>query len=404
MQKLFVTSVESLFKEHSFEEIESIRDHLASEIEKRTELLKSIVKEKYHDVVETSGAIQSMKLNLKKVDQSIHRLDKSIADFYERIREPKIIQKNVPSVNDKEDELSSVISKLLQSSSDIWEHFDAGNLKMSVRLYNDSVSLLETSRNNSNLPSQHKMVLDNLGTSLERARQIIKNYLWHRIQSAEPNQVGVIAGSEESDLYQLSLHSSIEFLVERFRKDISDTSYQAQIRRYQPYSYFNTQTNQIDLEVNDLKPPSTSYVQIPKSISIELSMFLYEVCQVINTIAGFSLTRTSILDSLKTTIGHTLEVYRSLVLLVSELKGETRRKRALQLYFDLTYVRLLLNTSKHIELVEELDPRVSELADEFEKMLDSIELYMVSEALHNNALSLGRSRMRLYGLLTPYLQ
>lgn len=410
---------ETLFKEHSFEEIESVRDNLATEIDKRTELLKSIVKEKYHDVVETSDAIHSMKLNLNKVEQSIHALDKNISSFYARIREPTV-QKNQfqhvqsgtstdPNINrniktSQEPECpSDIIDKLVQSNSDMWDHFDAGNLKMSVKAHKRSLKFLEDARNDTSLTDKAS-VLDSIETNLNRAREMMKNYLWYRIKSAEPNQIGVIAGGDESDLFRLGLCSSVDFLVEKFLKDITDMSYQAQIRRYQPSSYFNTQTSQIDPEVNDLKPPSTGYVQIPKSVSTELSTFLYEVCRVINTIAGFSLNRYSITESLRITIEQIMKVYSDLAGLVDELKSETKRRRALQLYFDMTYIRVLLNTSKHMQLVEDLDPKISTLTNKFEFMLDPIELYMISEALHNNVLNLSQSTMRLYGLLIPYLQ
>lgn len=392
------TSVESLFKEHSFEEIESVRDNLALEIGKRTELLKSIVKEKYTDVVETSDAVQSMKLKLKDLEQSVWNLDKSISKFYTRLKETPIVEHEdvIPDCDQSE-----IIRNLLQTITNIWDYFDSGNLKTSVRLSNGALSTLEEVKKE--LSPQHHLVFKQIELSLKQSREMIKNYLWYRIQSAEPNQIGVIAGTEENDLYQISLNASIEFLVEKLKRGISDTSFQAQIRRHQPASYFNIQTNEIDHSIEELRPPTTGYIQIPGQISPELSEFLYEVCRVINTIAGFSLSKSSIIDSLQTTIEHIFQIYSDLVPLISGLKAECRRKRAFQLYFDLLYIRVLLNTSRSIELIEKLEPKVSELSSKFESMLDRIELYTVSAALHNNVISLSHSTIRLYGLLIPRL-
>lgn len=431
------SSVDILFKEHSFEEIESVRDNLASEIEKRTELLKSIVKEKYRDVVETSDAIQSMKLNLNKLEQSIQHLDKSISNFYTNIEETKYDKRTIVKIQSSRNTLGTdctnqsafnvgaqnidsreaprktnednkatgdtTIKQLLVMLTEIWDHFETGNLKMSVKLYNDSMNLLEKCR-----PSQRDeketVLFQDIESDLRGTRQMIKNFLWYKIQSAEKNTIGIIASSDEKDLYTLSLETSIEFLVDKLRRDISDISYQAQIRRYQEYSYFNTTTNMIDTEMDDMKPPSTDHVQIPRTISIELSAFLFDTCRAINTIAGFSLNRRSILDSLRMSLNQILNVYTELVEIMDKLSGGSKRRRALQLYFDLMYIRVILNSSKDFELIEELDTKISELMSKFEVMLDTIELYMVSEALHSNVLQLSTSTIRLYGLLVPDIQ
>lgn len=314
------TSLETLFNEHSLEEIEVIRDNLASEIEKRTELLKSIVKEKYRDIVETSDANQSMKMKLKEVEQALWSLDKSISEFYTRVREPKLESINViPTdsashqnksqvqlVEASDSRINSVVRRLTDWLAQMWEHFDAGNLRLCVKLLYDSLHLLE--EHESLMLSSNPTVFKNFDITLKRAKEIIKNGLWHRINSAAPDQIGIIAGSDQEDLYKLSLNSSLEFLVEKMRKDLSDTSYHAQIRRYQPLSYFNSQTSEIDPTINDLSPPtSAGYVQIPKLISPELNAFLYKVCSVVNTIAGFNLNRCSIVDSLRITISHALQ-------------------------------------------------------------------------------------------------
>lgn len=89
--------------------------------------------------------------------------------------------------------------------------------------------------------------------------------------------------------------------------------------------------------------------------------------------------------------------------LVDDLKGETKRKRALQLHHDLLYVRVLLNTPKNVDLIEQYDPKVNELCRKYELMLDSVEYYVISSALHDNVLALSQSTIRLYGLLIPHL-
>uniref|UniRef100_A0A6G1SGV7 Conserved oligomeric Golgi complex subunit 1 n=1 Tax=Aceria tosichella TaxID=561515 RepID=A0A6G1SGV7_9ACAR len=415
------SSVDILFREHSFEEIESVRDNLASEIDKRTELLKSIVKEKYKDVVDTSDGIQSLKSNLAQVEQSIARLDKSITNFHQRIKEPKFMHgagggggtnllelsagnyshsSNKATTIDENQDDDTDLRQLLQMSAEIWDHFDSGNLKECVKLYNDAVNLM----NKCQTRHASNPLFEDIKLNLNRSIVVIKNNLWYRVQSVEPNQIGVIASCDEEDLYKLSLQSSIEFLVEKLRKDISDNSYQAQIRRYQQYSYFNTDTNTIDLEVNDMKPPKSGYLQIPKDISLELSAFLFNVCRAINTIAGFSLTRSSILESLKMTMLKIIDVYTGLLALVNGLGGGSRTRRALQLYFDLKYVRVILNTSRDLSLIDELDSQISKLMASFEDMLDRVELYVMSDAMHTNALNLTHSTIRLYGLLIPYLQ
>lgn len=410
-------SIDSLFKEHSFEEIESVRDNIASEIEKRTELLKSIVKEKYRDIVETSDAIQSMKLNLKEVEQSLWSLDKTIANFYTRVKEPQVVasksqnlnqaqEQGQPNDESKVDTASKngdqAIKKLLEYSSAIWEHFDSGNLREGVKLLNESMHLLEENRND---PLLNKVALNNLEITFNRAREIIKNNLWHKIQVAAPDQLGIIAGSDQEDLYQLSLVSSVEFLVEDLRSSLSDTSYHAQIRRHQPFSYFNSQTNKIEEDIKSTEgSTTTSYTHLPKNISPELDTFLYKICKIVNTIAGFNLNRSSIVESLRITIDNAMKVYRDIIPMVSLLKADTKRKRALQLYFDLLYLRILLNTSKNIDLIEKLDPQITELASKYELLLDSIELYTISAALHTNVMKLSQSTIRVYGLLIPHLQ
>lgn len=407
-------SYDSLFKEHSFEEIESVKDNLASEIDKRTELLKSIVKEKYRDIVETSDAIKSMKLNLTEIEQSFLSLDKCISEFYVKIKEPNVIESKrdnlfksaskvsskLPHISDQDSSSNNLIRKLISLSDGIWDSYDSGNLEVSVKLLNESMRLFDEAKNEK-FDHADQVMLDNLHLTSSRTKEMIRNSLWHKIQTAAPDQVGIIAGSDQEDLYKLSLDSSIHFLVDKLRRGLSDMSFHALIKGYLSPSYFNSQTNEIEEESN--LNPQVSYVQIPKMISSDLSEFLYGVCSVINTIAGFNLSRSSIVDSLRVTIEHSLDIYTEIVPLVESLKAETGRKRAMQLYYDLLYLRILLNTSKNVDLIEKLDPKVTEVTSRYERMLDSIELYTISAALHSNVVSLSKSTIRLYGLLIPHL-
>lgn len=407
-------SYESLFKEHSFEEIESVKDNLASEIDKRTELLKSIVKEKYRDIVETSDAIKSMKLNLTEIEQSFLSLDKCISEFYVKLKEPNVVESKrdnllqssssvsskPPQESDRNHTSSNLVKRLISLSDGIWESYDSGNLKLSVKLLNESIRLFDEAQEEK-FNHNDQVIMDNLRLTCDRTREMIRKSLWHKIQTAAPDQVGIIAGSDQEDLYKLSLNSSIHFLVDKLRRGLSDTGFHASIKGYLPPSYFNSQTNEIEQESN--LNPQVSYVQIPKMISSDLSEFLYGVCSVINTIAGFNLSRSSIVDSLRITIEHSLDVYTQIVPSVELLKAETKRRRAVQMYYDLLYLRILLNTSKNVNLIEKFDPKVTEVINRYEKMLDSIELYTISAALHSNVVSLSKSTIRLYGLLIPHL-
>lgn len=395
------------------DELETLRDNLAKDIEERTELLKSIVKDKYRDISEASEAIQSMKLNLKDVEKSLWSLDRGISEFYTKIKRPNEVSVQLknekPLCQSKREEPEvkegETIMKLTHLYSEIWQNFDSGNLERAVQTLNEAKDMLES--NKDRLVNEEKKVARDMAVTLTRAEEMIKNSLWHRVQFAEADQIGIIAGSDQEELYQLSLKSSLEYLVEKLQKDLLDTSSDAQLRRRQTQSYFNTETNEIDDNFTDSNRPNSTavgYVQIPKLISPELGAFLYGVCKVINTIAGFNLDRSSIVGNLRMTIEHILQVYESALARVDLLKAGTKRKRALQLYYDLLYVRILLNTSKNIDLLEKLDPKLNELASKYELMLDSIELYMISSALHTNVVKLSQRTIRLYGLLIPHLE
>lgn len=411
------TNIESLLKEHSFEEVESVRDNLASEIGKKTELLKSIVKEKYRDIVEASDAIHSMKLNLKQVEKSLWSLDKNITEFYSRVKEPSTISvknipiqsentqpenssQNLPKANTQADDV--VIKSLFGHITSIWEKFDSGDLKEGIFHLNKSQYIINRIKSDKSI--DNTVDFKNLEMSVNRATEMIENSLWLRIQSAAPDQIGIICGSDQKDLYQLSLKSSIGFLVSKLIKDISDMSYHAQIKRYQPYTYFNSKTSEVEPDNLSVEASATSLIQLPRSISPELDAYLYGVCKVVNTIAGFDLNRSSIVESLEITITQILTAYSQAAPLVSKLQGETKRKRALQLYFDLLYVRILLSTSICIDLIEKMEPKLIIISNQFELMLDSIELYMISAALHSNVVKASKSTLRLYGLLIPHLQ
>lgn len=403
------TDIDSLFREHSLKEIEAVRDNLASEIQKKTELLKSIVKEKYRDIVETSDAIKLMKLNLMQVEKSLWNLGENITDFYSKVRESQ--QNGSSRKNSLEhDEKPAVASfcqedqiaeDLVEKMSSMWCSFDSGDLKNAVTHLNDLTTMVEFNRvviDNSCNP-----ILKNLEMTSLRAKTMIKNHLWHKIKTAAPDQICIIGGSDQIELYNLSLSCSLEFSVHKLLKSLSDLSYHAQIRRYLPQAYFNRQTNQVEACPTDPKLVNASHVAIPRQVSPELSAFMFEVCEMINKIAGFNLNRDSIVHSLKMTIEQILLVYSRVAPLVDDLKGETKRKRALQLHYDLLFVRILLNTSKEVELIERYDPEVDELSRKYELMLDSIEYYVISSALHENVKALSRSTARLYGLLIPHL-
>lgn len=383
------TNIESLFKEHSFEEIESVRDNLALEIEKRTDLLKSIVKEKYKDIVETTDAIHSMKVKLEQAGQSLWNLDSSISEFYTKIREPIVesrekkqlgSDRSIACTDSNEARQKEDYTKLANNISEIWKCFDSGDLKTCVRYLNESLQLVNTSGDK---------ISDSMKITVNRAKEIIQNSIWHRIRSANADQIGLIAGSDKEELYRLSLECSIDFLIKQLHVDISRVSYYSIIERFQPSSCVEDGGNQL---------------QVPCIISPELSMYLFNVCRTINTIAGFDISKFQRIEGLRLTLRKVLQVYEDILPIVDKLAGQTRRRRALQLYFDLMYLRILLNTSKNIDLIEELDPELTQLSGKYEVMLDTIELYMVSETLHSNAVQISRATFRLYGLLIPHLQ
>lgn len=406
--------LETLFKKHSLDEIESLRDNLAQDIEKKTELLKSAVKEKYRDIVETSDAIHSMKDNIEHVSLSLRSLDENITSFYTKIRNPKnattettktSAQQKLESDGDKDGSIDSnteSVNQLLQNYADIWDHFDSGRLNASVKLLNESLDLMKTI-DRSFLPRQSLSTIEGVELSLQRSEEMIRNYLWFRIENAEPDQIGLIAASAHQELYELSLKSSMQFIAEPLKQSLSDTSYQGQIRRFQPHSYIDKQTNQLNPEIDDLNAASGNFIQIPKLISPELNTFLCEVCRIVKTIAGFNLNRNTIVETLEKTLNHAIEIYSQIEPLIASLRPEMRRKRALQLYFDLLYLKLLLNESKSIELIERVDSRLIQLTGQFESMLDPVELYTISPAVHSNVMQLSQSTTRVYGLLTPHL-
>lgn len=402
------SNINSLFKEHSLKEIESLRDNLASEIQKKTDLLKSIVKEKYRDIVETSDAIKSMKLNLKQVEQSLWNLDKNVSDFYIKVRDPQETSRKNSSDDDGKPvrsttrEEDQAAQKLIKAMSNMWSCLDSGDLREAVFHLDELSNLVETYKDL--IANSQCSLLKNLEVSSQRAKVMMKNHLWHKVRTATADQICIIGGSNNPELYYLSLSCSLEFPAEKLQQSLSDMSYHAQIKRYQLPAHYNSQTNQVEPYPTDPKLITAAHVPIPRQISPELSAYLFEVCDIINKIAGFNLNRSSIVHSLGKIIEQLVEVYTKIAPQVDEvLKGETKRRRALQLHYDLLFLRILLNSSKDVGLIERLDPEISDLCRKYELMLDSIEYYSISSALHENVLALSQSTMRLYGLLIPHL-
>lgn len=412
------TDVEHLFKEHSVEELKSVRDNLAVEIEKKTDQLKSIVKNKYRDIVETSDAVQFMSSNLHKVELSLQSLEESVKNFYSNIRDTQdkgsafddkdvamsLHESHIPQ-DDEESKCNRIIQKCLRYSSEFWESFDQGDYGTSIKILDEARGYTKQVDLNS-MNHKQRTIINRLNMTFDRGSKMIRDNLWYQVKSAGPDQIGMIAGIDQKELYEVSLISSIQFLVAKFSKDSSDMSFHAQVRRYQPHSYYNVQNHEIRDEdyITQNLGELANFVQMPKFMSAELSEFLFGVCKVINTIAGFDLNRSSIVASLRLMIELTCSIYTELITTMESMRADSKRKRALQLYFDLLYMRMLLNTSRCIELIEELDPKVSQLMSTYEQILDPIELCTISEAMHENVVNLCRSTTRLYGLLIPHLE
>lgn len=406
------SSIESLFKEHTFEEIESIKDNLADEIAKRTELVKSIVKEKYLDIVETSDAIQSMKIKLEEVEDSLWKLDDIITSFCARIKSEPEESDNYskPPVEDdracnqisESEAIKETVKRLHRYIDEIWSSWDSNDLGETVRILSESNQFLKECQVS---PGENEpVVVKSLKYTIERAKDMISNELWHKVKSAPPDQIGIIVGCDQQDLYSLTLCSSMSFLKKKMLKDLADNSFKSQIKRYQQHSHFDQTINQIVPNFTESRVPATGLIEIPKHISSELSDFLFNVCKVINVIAGFNLNRPLIINSLDMTLKTIHDTYSVLIPEIRKLDTEIMRKRAMQLYFDLLYTKMLLNNSKNIPLIEEIDPKLDILVKDYEDMLDPVEFFSISEALNLNVKNLEHSNVRLYGLLIPHLQ
>lgn len=419
-------SIDKLFEQLSFEEIESIKDNLGDEIDKKTNQLKTIVKEKYCDIVEASDAIQSMKLNLTKTEESIWKLDEAISSFYKQFQTKQSDQQDSECDEKPKDRLGNGLScglagiLMYDNFHEIWDKFDEGDIKGS------SMKLLECE--NIVKRNGHRIFdidddedLLEYQITLYKAKQMIKNHISCSIQEAKPDQISIFGSSALSDreFFQLCLESAIQLLSSELAEQLSDTSPKSRIRRYQEQSYFNRQTNIIDDNM-DLSVISSQFnsthITIPKLISPELSNFLYQACKSVNTIAGYHLDRDSIGISLEMTLREACKAYENVhsnddknrekttssttTTTTSAASSSLSLNRYLQFYYDILYLKSLLGHSKNINIIEKMAPEISRLASKFEKLLDPVELIMISESLHDNVVKLRKSTARLYALLT----
>lgn len=391
--------ISTLFEQHSFEEIESIKDNLAEEIKKKTNQLKTIVREKYKDIVEASDAIQSMKVNLKNVEQSIWSLNDSIDVFYSNINSKDLETKFVKITSEpgdlESDRHHHDVAQLYDKYHEIWTNFESGNLMESLKAFEDCDTMVEERQ------EKYPEEALELKNSLARSKQMIQNYICCLIQEAPPDKIGIVgrAAITDRNLFELSLRSIMEFLSKQLDDRLSDNSPESQIRRFQKHSYFNRQLNKLDddsIDCSGVPVSSSTHIAIPKFISPELSDFLYQSCMCINTIAGYNLDRVSIGISLELILREAFKAYEKLA---NQNEVTSYGNRHMQFYYDVLYLRMLLSHSKNIQVIEKLDTDIDQLATKFERLLDPIEFFMISESIHDNVVKSHQSTVRLYALL-----
>lgn len=201
-------NIDNLFANHTLAEIEKVRHDLGIEVEKKTEQIKSIVKEKYKEIVGATDATKEMKNILRRVEESIGNLDKSIYDYRESLDgvTRQHVQQQMSSNTDTSDagpsdtdqdaigqakkellnDFDSDCKRLFDYPSLIWQKFDNGDLKDSVTLLQQANELID--KLSIDTPESRKPTLSRLQKIIARTKEMLVNKLCYIIEVAPPDQ------------------------------------------------------------------------------------------------------------------------------------------------------------------------------------------------------------------------
>lgn len=394
--------IETLLREHSVDEIEVFRDNLSTEIAKRTEQLKSIAKKKYIDIVKSSDLLKDMKEFLKTINSSQNEFYQNINSFYSFMKESshnRLEQPTRDSLYLASNEEKNASKDILDCLNEIWDRLDVEDLKLAYDMVLKGFNLIRIHEASDSTQGNQ---ISCLKYSVQRAEEMIINKVLFKLENASPDSLGLICNEEDDDLFKLSMSNSLKKISSEFDLQSCDMSFHAQFLRHQSHSYFDLSSGKVE-SITTGCPPINS-VMIPDRISPELGNYLTNSIRNIKLIIGINLRPHAMKVSLELCLTDIFNSYTKLSRILKNENVTFKKQRSMQVYFDLIYLENLIELTKDVSLIEELESKIKHLTEIYESFIDSVELYTISSSVRVNVTKYCANTWRLRGLLVPHLQ
>ncbi|CAH0390131.1 unnamed protein product [Bemisia tabaci] len=182
LSELITNDPNSLFEKYNKDEIERVHSKLSSEIEKKKEELRTMVGERYRDLINAADSIKSMEVLSSKIIDDVHDLSEFCSSLKEKInfRHQSSLKKNLEtSDEDRRNNIVAQLKVIMDLSKEIWHCVDEEQFLKATLLF-QLVCFMKTS-----LDIHHQY-------SLETEFPVVKQ-IWQSIANFQPT---IIENSE----------------------------------------------------------------------------------------------------------------------------------------------------------------------------------------------------------------
>lgn len=159
----------------------------------------------------------------------------------------------------------------------------------------------------------------------------------------------------------------------------------------------------VPIESNNGDDNSTTTIEVPIQISLNLYEALRSICSDINKYCAYSMSRPVLIHLVSLIIGNVLKHYQLMVESIQTTQSiypdTAKQTISVQLYFDLFFLKNLFSTIKDEQLRQNQFTKMNQLLSQLENLIDPFDLHIMFPWIKLNSDKLFRSCFIIFGFI-----
>ncbi|KAJ6220916.1 hypothetical protein RDWZM_006728 [Blomia tropicalis] len=268
----------------------------------------------------------------------------------------------------------------------------------------------------------YEIVQENVDLIVTELNQTLSSYN-ERLQNSEINLIEFVWNYQDSSFSELTslISKSSDIVKAGFNQLYNDIE---AIRMNEQYEFYliniNTKLSKslisleqlmenltiwekVPIESNNGDDNSTTTIEVPIQISLNLYEALRSICSDINKYCAYSMSRPVLIHLVSLIIGNVLKHYQLMVESIQTTQSiypdTAKQTISVQLYFDLFFLKNLFSTIKDEQLRQNQFTKMNQLLSQLENLIDPFDLHIMFPWIKLNSDKLFRSCFIIFGFI-----